>query len=395
MIGDILSATIPDKTTLARVDDGWILEVEIDGFATGMAVDFGSGYGVDLQDADVASASITVSVVSEGYNASGVLGTVNRTLIARKVIRKVYPNQAQEEQATTAGGARIYLALDDYVYDDDKNGGTGTSGTDPTVTIAAAAFRNDGGSSETSASATALAVTNNSTADYPQAIGQWDHYVGAMPADRIKGNWMLACNAYHKHGIAAIKLLADGVTSLTNLSTFVTSQTLNQRTATGLYLGAYQSQFGPLTFFIQGETINCNFEIYPVVGDADSVLDTSSFTTASEEIRGYNQVPIICDKDDALDVIKYVDSVSGSDSNNGDTTGTAYATVGKAVKNGNIAYLIVPDRILVVFVAKLWLYRFGGPAGCFSELWRILEEQVVMGLIGQEPVCAVGIEASS
>ena len=55
----------------------------------------------------------------------------------------------------------------------------------------------------------------------------------------------------------------------------------------------------------------------------------------------------------------------------------------------------MPDRILVVFVAKLWLYRFGGPAGCFSELWRILEEQVVMGLIGQEPVCAVGIEASS
>lgn len=340
--GDILSVTITDKTTAGLAVDGFYATIEIEGFTTGKAIDFGSGFGNELDYADIGSAKIVFTVVSEGYNSSGVLGTVTRTLYATKILRKPYPNEASNDEpaATT-----IRVALSDFIYNDDKNGGAGTSGTDPTVTIAAGCIRNDGGLAELNNAATALAVTNASTLDYPQVIGQWDHIAGVCTADRVKANFNVAFNARHRSGIAAVLIDATGQTSLVADTSNAATLTMTQRTATSLYADSYVAAI-PIAQFTQGELITLRARAYPVVGDADSIIDTNARATAAEECLGYNDAVILCDKSDALDDIVYV-STTGNDTTGDGSEGNPYATIGKGISQGNIVYLTAGTHLAV------------------------------------------------
>ena len=148
--GDILSCVIRA--------DGWSADVTIEGFTTGATYDFGS---LDDTVPTLPSPTFTMAVVSEGYSSSGVLGTITRTIYGTHAVRKPYPDQATTDETAAGGNMTVRVALSECVYDDDKNGGAGTSGTNPTVTISAAWATNTGGSSETSAAAAALACTNN------------------------------------------------------------------------------------------------------------------------------------------------------------------------------------------------------------------------------------------
>lgn len=228
------------------------------------------------------------------------------------------------------------IALSNDVYDDDKNGGAGTSGTDPSMT-AAAGFVTSGGNS--SNAATSVSSTNNSTLDYPICIGQWDMNVGALHASRVKSTYTLAANAVHGFGVAAVRFDADGGTSGANVNATVTTATATLRTVSGVYGEAYQTTIA-LSSFTQGETITNRFRFYPVVGDANSILDTNGRTTADNECLGWNAHTVICDKSNLLDSIKYVET-TGNDSTGDGSIGNPYATMGKAwsVAGVNIVYL--------------------------------------------------------
>ncbi len=329
--GDILSVLVPSATAAGLAIDGSYIDVDIDSFTTGMDVDFGSGFGSQLDVADLASAKIVVTIVSEGYT-SGVLGTVTRTSVAKSIARQKSPNDTLEDQAITAGGARVRLYLTEPIYVDDRNAGAGTSGTDPTITIAAGAFRNTGGSSELSTAKSDFSITNESTRVYPKVIGQWDNVAGSMNADRVKSDFTLASNCFHKFGIDSVRFDADGQTSSNNENGTSTSMTSVVRSATSLYFPSYQASI-PLAGFTQGELIDIRFRAYPVVGDAASLLDTDSFTSAADEILGYTKGVIVCDKSDLLDVFKYV-ATTGNDTTGTGTSSLPYATIAKAVDDG-------------------------------------------------------------
>src|SRR5215510_15122063 len=126
--GDILSTTI--------LATGWEAEINIDLFSTGGTYNYGD------TDTNVANAQCVFTVVSEGYT-NGVLGTRTRTVFARPAENKAYPNQAvHNERSNGAGGVIITVVLSEFVYTDDKAGGAGTSGTNPTVTIASGFYKN-------------------------------------------------------------------------------------------------------------------------------------------------------------------------------------------------------------------------------------------------------------
>jgi len=229
----------------------------------------------------------------------------------------------------------VRIALSEYIYADDKNGGAGTSGTNPTVTIAAAWLTSGGTPNNV---ATALACTNSSTEAYPLCLGQWDHIAGVSTADRVTGNFDMAFQAYHRLGVKAVKLTAAGLTSLYTAEAYVTSQTATVRSATGLYSSAYKTTI-PIAGFTSGESIDLRAVVYPVVGDAAAVLDTDSYTTATEECRGRNKATIVYN---TTQTIRYV-SPTGSDAADGLTSGTAYLTLGKAIEavggNATLIYL--------------------------------------------------------
>lgn len=239
---------------------------------------------------------------------------------------------ARTNDERVVGSNIVYrIALSEYIFDDDKNGGAGTSGTDP-VMYARAALVTQGGNDSNAASG--VSCTNNSTKDYPAAFGQWDVYAGALHRSRVKANFTLACNAFHGFGVAAVRFNTVGGTSAVDSEEYVTRETPTQRTATSLYAWAHQRTV-TLSAFTQGETLTSRFRIYPKVGDANSVFDTSGRTTANEECRCYNEHVLICDKSNLLDNIKYVSS-TGNDTTGDGSSGNPWLTISKATTTAGV-----------------------------------------------------------
>ena len=297
--------------------DGWTADVTIDGFTTNATYDFGTL---------PSSPNMTFTVTSEGYTSGGVLSTVSRTVYGTIEVRKPYPNNADTDETVVATtNMTVRVALSEFIYDDDTTG-AGKSGTAPTVTIAAGWATDTGDASNTSQAVTSGAVVNNSTLAYPQVIGQWDNYAGVTTADRVQTNFITAATCRHRLGIKMVEFDATGQTSTSNVNTEVTAEEKTQRTASTLYATAYHAT-NSITPFTQGELIDLRFRAYPVIGDADSVLDTDLFTNVVEEVMGRNKATIICDKSDALDTFAIVAT------NGNDGTGVSSTTIGTAEAN--------------------------------------------------------------
>lgn len=313
--GDILSCTIRA--------DGWSADVVVDGagFAVGATYDFGS---LGNSPATVDNPKFTMTVVSEGYNASGVLGTVTRTVYGTHVVRKPYPNQASKDETDSGTTLSMRVALSECVYADDKNGGAGTSGTDPTVTIAAGWCVSGANSSN---AATNLACTNNSTLAYPKVVAQWAW--GHTPAwRRVTADTSIGCIAYHGHGITCVALSATDAHAHA-VSGTATAKTAHQMSASSLYYESYDLAV-PVASFTDGDDVTLRFIAYPLVGDASSIVDTSLNTTSTDDIRGLTQITFT--KNPTV-TTKYV-AQNGNDTTGDGTTGTPYATIGKALSTG-------------------------------------------------------------
>ena len=335
--GDILSVTITDATTAGLHNDGYYADIVIEGFTTGATWDMGSGSGADLADADwnTTDANIVFTVVSEGYVGTS-LSTRTRTIYGTKVMRvKGTTNEDQAVVDTT--NLRIRVALSEPIFVDDE-AGVGKSGTDPIVTIKAGTFIDAGDASASSNLASGITVTNDSTLDYRDPICQWAA-AGAQHKERVKADFDLACYAHGLYGISCVEFdVTDGTN--TDNGNVVSAAEAFQFSATGNSVNVWKTTI-PIATFDQASTLTCDFTVYPVIGDADNVVTTSGSTTESNECFKRNELSLICDKSDALDVVKYVNT-GGSDSNSGDSAGTgnAYATIGKAISVGaNVIYL--------------------------------------------------------
>lgn len=229
----------------------------------------------------------------------------------------------------------VRVALSESVYNDDRNGGAGTSGTDPTVTIAAG-WCTSGGTPSNAASA--LACTNNSTLDYPKVISQWAW--GHTPAWRRveSANYTIGAIAYHGHGIACVKLSALGQTSA--VSTVGIKQVkANHATLSLLCYESYDILVDN-SVYTQGEAVTLNYIAYPTVGDADSIIDTSVNTTSTDDITGKTQITCHCNKTGALKTFAIIDPVAGNDTTGANSAvqataeTTPYLTIGKALASG-------------------------------------------------------------
>lgn len=319
--GDILSVTITDKTTAGQSTDGWYADVVVDGLNVGGTYAFGLG----TNNADLASAKFVMTVVSEGYNSAGTLGTVTRTVYGTRVMRKPYPDHATLYETAGGGNVTLRIALSDFVYDDD-NTGAGKSGTAPTVSIGAGWYTQGGTPSN---ACTALAVTNNSTLDYPKAFGQW-----AMPPyQRFTSDPTLRFTARHRFGIARVLFTLTDAGAHTATAA-ATAETARLRAGSGLYATEHAAIVS-LSALDQNSALTARAQVYPLVGDADSIMDTNA-QTANDDNRALGQCdyPFFCDKSNALTVTKYV-ATTGNDSTGNGSSGTPWLTIGKALTEGS------------------------------------------------------------
>lgn len=322
---------------------GACADITVQGFVSGKTIDFGSGHGNQLSYSDINNATIVFTVVSEGFDSSGNLGTITRTVYGTSIVRQPYPSNASNQDVTTT----IRIALSEFIYNDDKNGGTGTSGVDPKVTIKFGAIKNEAAGDEISNPVTNFKCINSSGLDYASCIARWDRVAGVCTADRVTSDFTMACRAYHRFGIACVRFDTSGQTSGNIVTSYSTTRTKTQRTGSGLYAEAYHSASTSMTGNTQAELIDLRFRAYPLVGDLDSVRDSNAHTTSTEECLGYNKATIICDKSGTLNVYAVVDATSGNNTTGATSTilataeTTPYLNIGEAIKDGsNVIYLL-------------------------------------------------------
>jgi hypothetical protein len=248
---------------------GACADITVQGFISGKTIDFGSGHGSQLSYTNIANATIVFTVVSEGYDSSGNLGTITRTVYGTSIVRQPYPSHASNQDVTTT----IRIALSDFIYNDDKNGGAGTSGVDPIVAIKFGAIKNEAAGDEISNPVTNFRCINSSTLDYAKVVGNW-----AWPGySTVSSTVDLEFVAFHraaKDGKPVACVRFDVTDQSTNTaSQTVTAMSVSNKLTAANDVGFYSSSISTTTLD-QGEVLTARARAYPWVGDSDSVLDT-------------------------------------------------------------------------------------------------------------------------
>lgn len=335
-IGDILSV-------VAR-DDGWSADVTVDGFVPGATYD----YGLAGPYNDPAAAKFVMSVRSMGFEPDGTPDTKVRTVYGTKTVRLPYPDDSDLDETDNTGSMTFRVALSEPVFLKDKTG-AGNSGTNPTVSIAAGFVTNTGGDNAESNAVSDLEVTNESALAYPKVIGQWDWRTFRF-RHRQTADFPVAFRAWHAFGIAGVVFSHVGATSANAEGNTVTAVTKIGPTADGLYYPSYVDTC-PIAGFTQGEQIEHDVAVYPVIGDAAAVLDTSLDTDITDSQRGDTQQQTTCDKTGALIAYAVVRTVgAGGDNATGvvsSTLATAdaspYATITAARAGGATVIYLTDD----------------------------------------------------
>ncbi|MEE9355292.1 MAG: PKD domain-containing protein, partial [Methylococcaceae bacterium] len=291
-------------TSVVIDPEGWSMSVTIQGFKKN---------GTYILDPE-GTPKVRLKVFSEGYDKNGNSTVVERSLIATKAVRKVYPDDGELNETETGTSLIVHLALNKPIYNDDKNGGTATSGQNPVVTFSRGWYqdREEIGSS-LEAKETIIEAVNESTLDYPKVIGNW-----AWPGwDTVDQDFDLEAVFFHGHAIdqkpvALVEFDAtddSGNNSPQKLTNDLIISKKNDRNPVLVYSATMD-----VSSLASGELIKARFRAYPWVGDEDSILDSDSGTEKPSPL--YGPYHLFNDKDGL-----YGSSVAYVDVNGSDTSG--------------------------------------------------------------------------
>lgn len=270
--GDILAVRVHSE--------GAHVEIDIEGLAVGGTLDT----GLDPVDKLVPGPSTPyLTVTSPGFDASGNPTTVERTVYLTARVRKAFPDQAQWDEAVASTTLTIRVFLSDFVYVGDKNGDGYSSGVDITATFPAGMYTNG----TPSAAVTGFAVTNNSTLAYAIPIANW-----TRPAWERLTSYSLTCAAigFHNEGrdgkpVAAIKFTATAGANSASVTVGTMTKTMPADRGDALPVGEYIGTID-LTGFTDNQVVTVNMQVYPLIGDANSIYDSTA-GTATELTNQY------------------------------------------------------------------------------------------------------------
>ena len=373
-----------DITAVRILDNGWMAEIDIQGFKTNGSYNFGLG-----TNNDPSNATVVFTVTSEGYNSSGNLGILNRTVYGTYWIRKAYPNDALKDESNNTENVTLKIALSDFIYADDKQGGVGTSGRNASVSIASRFYYDNatGGSNNYSLEISNFSVLSNSSLSYPKVIGRW-----AWPGfERLTSDFLVEAVAFQKFArngkpVAAVLFTAND-RSNNSVSSWVTNMNIStRRDINNIQVYATTIDIDSLN---QGEIIDVNFVAYPWVGDASSILNSTvgadGVTQPDERLGPLHELN---DKTGAYGIgYSLVSNNTGNDTTgtvypnqSSAESGNAYATIEKAAEglktyhNSNYGRNTAAGGIILLAEGN---HVFPGttPAnlGSFNDTWMIIK----------------------
>ena len=301
-LAPVLASGAPGDLRWVNIEtNGWVAEVCL---AQGNAnATFNFGLTTNRQGVvSSENARIWFTLTSMGYDQTGAPTTVQRSLVATKLLRLPYPNQAQKDVQANAltGDVVARCALSEFVYTYDSN---------VTVTVAA----NWCG---TNTAGTLIAITNNSQLPYPSVVAEWD----GNPDNYYTSDFPLSCIAYsafatHGKQVACVLFTAHDNNNVTHsaVSTAVVKVPGWGRCAPRQHYAVTM----PTAGFHDTNTITCDFVAYPWIGNSNSVFATTNFWMFPGQWGSWYGYSITNFYDGSrkygLPVYAFVDGTSGND----------------------------------------------------------------------------------
>lgn len=233
------------------VGDGWWIEPTFKGVSAG---------GTISPTPDATPKGV-LTVTSPGYDASGNLGTINRSIKLTAGVKDSYPLHANDLARASGSDLVVPMAAEDYIYVGD--------------TISQAAFLSAFYTGTNSKTLTGN-LTNGSSVAYPKVLADW----ADVPKQDWTGDLTLEVLAAHKFGrggtpVACVKITGtDGTNTVTKTSAYAKSAKYGDN------LPVYGATFN-VSEFIAGQDVSFTFVAYPWVGSAAAVRDTSGATFPS------------------------------------------------------------------------------------------------------------------
>lgn len=309
-IGGLLSLTIADATpidpqsSIGASGSGWVAIVKLKGLTSLVGT--------------VVPSALTLSVNDPGYDTSGNVTTVSRTITGVAHLRRQYPNGDSKMISTNGIDLTLYVSLDDWIY----------SGT----TLVSASI---GGTFYPSCTAgNATSKSNLSAIAYTKPLFGWIN----PQQERSGSTFATESVAFHRHArngsqVACIKYSANDGTTTSPVVT-VAATALSSKITRGQVPEVWKATVDMSTLS-QGVMSTVNAKVYPWIGDSSAVLDLSVDGVTWPTSLPITQLRVLNDRTGGYGggfAYVQVGAVGGTSSNVAATAAAApYPTVSAAV----------------------------------------------------------------
>lgn len=300
----VSAAPIDVQSSIGTSGSGWVASVVLKGLTSLVGT--------------VDPTKLTISVSDPGYDTSGNVTTVTRTLTGVAHMRRQYPSGASKMISTSGGDLTILVTLDDWVY----------AGTTIVSSTLASGFY------PSSVAGSAASNSNLSVETYPKPLFGWNQ----PQFERATTTFAVEGYAAHRHmrngqQVAAIKYTGtDGTNSTATVT--CSAPTLSSRTTIGNIPEVWKGSLNT-TGLTQGAACTVNAQVYPWIGNSSAVLDLTTDGIAWPTAVPSTKLKFLCDRTGAYGTpYAYVNGVGGAPVTSA-TPATAaaspYATVADAL----------------------------------------------------------------
>jgi hypothetical protein len=280
------------------VDNGWALKLTLStspdlGNAPAVTnLAFFNGLGTN--NSLTATAAMTLSVTSPGFDDVGQSNTIQRSVYGTRLLRLAYPMQNTNAViAENVTNVVCRIALSEYIYSQDIVTITALAGAVASTNLSA--FTN-------SAAFTAQTVTNSSTQGYQKVIANW-----SWPGYQLITNssFQVRAVAFHRDGrqgrpIRVMRFVASSNNG-TPSTNWVTSPIVDKSLGDAVPVVEYVGNLDCSTF-TNGSLIRCDFTAYPWIGTTNYAV-TDTFDNAQFQPSGdWASITNVCDRTGAYGV---------------------------------------------------------------------------------------------
>ena len=286
----------PSKFTIDST--GWRGLLQIDSLASGGVTNFGWGTSHVPNDA---TNKFIIYDTTYGFDSNGVSQRVVRKIYGDTIMRRSYPNQAEDSVFIEDSAITLVIPISSPFYVLDSNHavayikkGLYIIGTD-------------------TSSACTLSVINNSLQNYAKPIFNWSYpgWQRAVSSFTLRVSGMAHYPSEGKPLACMIFSAADDLSD-TIRDTVWRAEIDTANMSDTVRVIEYFATFST-TPFTQASTITCNFKAIPWIGDTSTIKRTNDGRYANPSVY-YCPLKIFCDKAETYGVTcAVVNNTSGSD----------------------------------------------------------------------------------